>query len=72
MLLFFACSVPEAPDTLDELGSYLFTEYNNPDDGSNWSVPDGARVFYTLMVTLRISSQWQVIPKRKQVTTVGV
>ena len=24
------------------------TEYNNPDDGSNWSVPDGARVFLYL------------------------
>lgn len=24
------------------------TEYNNPDDGNNWSVPDGARVFLYL------------------------
>ena len=32
MIFFLACSVPDAPETLDLLGSYLFTEYANPDE----------------------------------------
>ena len=31
MFLFFACSIPDAPQTLDLLGSDLFSEYENPD-----------------------------------------
>lgn len=29
--LFWSCAPPDAPQTLDELGSYLFTEFSNTD-----------------------------------------
>jgi len=31
ILCFWSCAPPDAPETLDELGSYLFTELPNPD-----------------------------------------
>ena len=31
MLFFWSCAPPDAPETLDELGSYLFSEFQNPD-----------------------------------------
>ena len=31
LILFWSCALPDAPETLDELGSYLFTEFSNSD-----------------------------------------
>ena len=32
ILCFWGCAPPNAPETLDQLGSYLFTEFQNPDE----------------------------------------